>query len=76
MHFTCLLYEGADWCTRDGKKGPGWNDFWGSFQGFAAHGMNAKQACCGCGGGNKNQNTFQNNLPIYNGVPSYPYDQV
>ena len=58
------------------KQGPGWNDFWGGFQGFASHGMNAKEACCGCGGGNRDPETFQKNLPIYNGVPLYPNEQV
>ena len=76
MNFSCLLYEGAGWCTPDGKKGPGWDNFWGSFQGFSANGRTAKQACCGCGGGNMDPQMFQNDLPIYNGVPSYPYDQV
>ena len=76
MHFSCTLYEGAEWCTHDGQKGPGWVDFWGNFAGFAAHGYNAKEACCGCGGGNKDQKTFVDNLPIYDGVPDYPYEEV
>ena len=76
MNFTCILYEGADWCPPDGEEGSGWDHFWGHFHGFASHGMSAKQACCGCGGGNTDPNTFDNNLPIYNGVPSYPYGEV
>jgi len=38
--------------------------------------MNAKEACCGCGGGNRDPETFHHNLPIYNGVPDYPNDQI
>ena len=76
MHFSCTLYEGAEWCTHEGQKGPGWDDFWGNFNGFASHGMNCKQACCGCGGGNKDPDTFDDTLPVYNGIPTYPYDQV
>ena len=76
MHFSCELYEGADWCTPNGKEGTGWNSFWGHLNGFSAHGMNAKQACCGCGGGNKNPTTFDKTLPIYDGVPAYPYNEV
>ena len=76
MRFSCTLYEGAEWCTLEGDEGPEWNKFWGRFNGFASHGMNAKEACCGCGGGNKDPSTFDNRLPIYEGVPAYPYDQV
>ena len=76
MQFTCKLYEGAKWCTKDGQKGSGWDEFWGNFNGFSAHGMTAKVACCACGGGNKDSLTFDKSLPGYVGVPSYPYDKV
>ena len=76
MQFTCKLYEGAKWCTKDGQKGPGWDEFWGNFNGFSAHGMTAKVACCACGGGNKHPLTFDKSLPGYVGVPSYPYNKV
>ena len=71
MGFTCLLYEGAEWCTHKGEKGPGWADFWPNFQKFSSHGMSAKQACCGCGGGNTDPNQFDKNSPEYNGIPPY-----
>ena len=48
-------------------------NFWGELDGFTAHGMSAKEACCGCGGGNKNPDDSE---PLYNGVPSYPYAEV
>merc|ERR1719361_1590452 len=35
-----------------------------------------KGACCGCGGGNKDPSTFDETLPVYDGVPSYPYDKT
>ena len=76
MHFPCQLYEGAQWCTDEGEKGPGWDSFWGSFFGFVSHGMTCKEACCGCGGGNKDPDTFDDSLPIYDGVPEYPYNMV
>ena len=76
MQFPCQLYEGAEWCTPEGEKGPGWDSFWGNFHGFISHGMTCKDACCGCGGGNKNPETFDENLPVYDGVPEYPYDLV
>ena len=73
MHFSCRLYEGAKWCTDTKQIGPGWNGFWGQLDGFTAHGMSAKEACCGCGGGNKNPDDSE---PLYSGVPSYPYAKV
>ena len=76
MHFSCALYEGAKWCTSKRKRGKGWQTFWGGFNGFKKHGMNAFQACCGCGGGNRNPAKFDNTLPVYDGVPAYPYQKV
>ena len=73
MHFSCKLYEGAKWCTDNKQTGPGWNRFWGQLDGFTAHGMSAKDACCGCGGGNKNPDDSE---PLYGGVSSYPYAEV
>ena len=73
MHFSCKLYEGAKWCTDNKETGPGWKGFWGQLDGFTAHGMSAREACCGCGGGNKNPDDSE---PLYNGVPSYPYAKV
>ena len=73
MHFSCRLYEGAKWCTDTKQIGPGWNGFWGQLDGFTAHGMSAKEACCGCGGGNKNPDDSE---PLYDGIPSYPYAEV
>ena len=73
MHFSCKLYEGARWCTDNKETGPGWNGFWGEMDGFTAHGMSAKEACCGCGGGNKNPDDSE---PLYDGVPSYPYAEI
>ena len=58
------------------KKQIWWDSFWGSFFGFVSHGMTCKEACCGCGGGNKDPDTFDDSLPIYDGVPEYPYDMV
>jgi len=40
------------WCSPNGSYGPGWNtSAWGTFDDYAANGVNASQACCGCGGG-------------------------
>ena len=76
MDFSCTLYEGAEWCTKSGGFGEGWNSFWGGFNGFKRKGMNARKACCGCGGGKKNPKKFDKTLPRYNGVSAYPFEKV
>ena len=74
MGFTCTLYEGAEWCTHKGGQGPGWADFWPYIENFLSYGMNAKQACCGCGGGNTDN--IDENYDVYKGLQAYPYGKV
>ena len=76
MNFPCSLYEGANWCTPDGTKGPGWVSFWGGFNGFAADGMSAKTACCGYGGGVMDNSTWSEELPSYTPVEDYPHENA
>ena len=77
MHFNCSLYVGAKWCKKGGSGyGKGWNSFWGKFRGFKNKGMDASNACCGCGGGIKKAKRFDDTLPIYTGVVEYPYADV
>merc|ERR1712130_1050336 len=73
--FTCRLYEGANWCA-NGGRGDGWREFWGGFNNYKKDGYNGRTACCGCGGGNKNPDTFNSDLPMYSGVDVYPYADI
>lgn len=58
--FDCQLYDLSDWCTEDGKPGPGWckrattcasQGFnWGKLSGFAdKQGRDASTQCAACG---------------------------
>ena len=84
MNFDCTLYEGARWCTSSGGYGTGWNSndgggdekYWEPFSGFRRQGKDAPNACCGCGGGNRNPRQFDNTLRIYRPVETYPYANV
>jgi len=47
---SCASYVSNQWCTSTGGFGPSWTD--GAFSLFAdKNGIDATQACCGCGGG-------------------------
>lgn len=49
---TCQDYVDRDYCTSNGGYGSGWwRTLWGSFSWWATDGVDASQACCGCGGG-------------------------
>jgi len=47
----CEDYAEGHWCTRRGGYGDGWLDEWGNFENVTAKGKTAKQVCCICGGG-------------------------
>ena len=36
----------------------GWREYWGGFNLYKKDGYNGRAACCGCGGGNKNPDSF------------------
>mmetsp|Transcript_50092 Transcript_50092/g.119180 ORF Transcript_50092/g.119180 Transcript_50092/m.119180 type:complete len:1195 (-) Transcript_50092:93-3677(-) len=50
LNRSCLDYRASELCTESGLPGSGWRES-GGFQAFAAHGIDASQACCLCGGG-------------------------
>lgn len=48
----CAKFVQGEFCTADGKTGPGWDDEWGTIEEWTgANGKTALDACCGCGGG-------------------------
>ena len=49
---SCDQYVNSNWCTVAGGYGPGWlPDQYGPFSRWQVDGVDAGQACCGCGGG-------------------------
>jgi len=49
---TCTDYIADDYCTSEGRPGPGWETDWGYFESWAKpNSVAAHVACCGCGGG-------------------------
>lgn len=49
----CEDYREGEFCTRHGGYGDAWLDEWGSFEDVAKKGKSAKEACCVCGGGSR-----------------------
>jgi len=75
---------GAKWCIINekgvGKTGIAWRKhakLWGDMtdKAYRNGGLSALQACCGCGGGNKNRNTQNVKLGFYNAAEFklYPF---
>ncbi|CAJ1442447.1 unnamed protein product, partial [Effrenium voratum] len=52
---TCAGYVDEAWCSSDRGYGAGWEASWGSFEDYAREGLTAVAACCGCGGGLRNE---------------------
>jgi len=52
---SCSVYVSYQYCTQDGREGPGWrHQQWGPITNYAdSHGRSAYDACCGCGGGSR-----------------------
>jgi len=54
----CVAYGQNFWCTKDGRYDVVWHESWGTFDSLKdKNGISAKNACCACGGGNKDGNT-------------------
>lgn len=51
--YNCDYYAEAGWCKTNGRPGPGWKEIWGTFSDYAASQVAAPQACCQCGGGQR-----------------------
>jgi hypothetical protein len=49
----CRDYAKLHLCTADGGYGPGWDESFGNFDNWLVEGMDAREACCACGGGCK-----------------------
>ena len=47
----CPAYVDPGWCTSSGEPGVSWPSGSGPFSLYAREGLDATQACCGCGGG-------------------------
>lgn len=52
---TCRDYAERSACTVDGSYGVGWHSGLGHFEDYAVDGIDARQACCVCGGGDADQ---------------------
>ena len=50
-NFNCHVYAKNQWCTKDGKYGPGWKDKWGIFHDYLSKKGENAFVCpqCGCG---------------------------
>jgi hypothetical protein len=48
---TCTDYVNNNYCTSSGGFGTGWQSSYGVFDDYATDGIDASEACCGCGGG-------------------------
>jgi len=51
--YSCEDYVRKKWCTKDGKYGLGWSNFWGAFDRYRNSAHTAMTACCACGGGDR-----------------------
>jgi len=49
----CQDYAEGEFCTRHGGYGDAWLDEWGTFEDVSVKGKSAKEACCVCGGGDR-----------------------
>lgn len=47
--YTCTDYVENSFCTTDKNFGAGWEDDWGTFASYSVDGVDATDACCGCG---------------------------
>ena len=47
--YNCSQYSEYGWCTKDGEKGPGWNNSWGNISDFKNDEFSALDICCQCG---------------------------
>lgn len=65
----CEDYAEGEWCNRHGGYGDAWLDEWGSFEDVATNGKSAKDVCCVCGGGLKDDDEGVP-PPISGGAPA------
>ena len=50
----CCTYAWDSYCTPTGGEGPSWDPSWGKISDYAdGDGIDALEACCGCGGGQR-----------------------
>ena len=61
---TCQEYVDNKWCTPEGDYGTGWPSSALIFSSFARGGVDATQACCGCGGGTTPAGRRLNSAPL------------
>jgi len=59
----CEDYAEGEWCNRHGGYGDGWLDDWGSFEDVAKKGETAKEVCCVCGGGDREDESPEADAP-------------
>ncbi|CAE7380643.1 Ank1 [Symbiodinium sp. KB8] len=74
--WTCRDYVSRELCTLDGGYGPGWSadaagkTRHGTFEDYRFMGLTAVDACCGCGGGNRNPGICEDNSHFQDDIGS------